>query len=165
MSCLSSNRVVSTDPAFRKTWLLHGVNMPWIEWAGTPSSNGEDSFGNAGKFRLEEGEGEILVHTLLPANHVTARRGGAGYEFWTPGNTSGGAWGSGRNWPLEPAEGGSLPTDPVELAIWKKFYGDDIKSIEHSNHRNIVPGAYRNRLFCNRRGRYRRLVFSSGSSA
>jgi hypothetical protein len=135
------DRVVSTDPAFRKTWLLHGVDMPWIEGAGTPSSNGEDSFGNAGKFRLEEGE--VLVHTLLPANHVTARRGGAGYEFWTPGNTSGGAWGSGRNWPLEPAEGGSLPTDPIELAIWKKFYGDDIKSIEHSNRRNVVPGAWR----------------------
>jgi hypothetical protein len=137
------DRVVSTDPAFRKTWLLHGVNMPWVEGTGTPSSNGEDSFGNAGKFRFDEGEGEILVHTLLPASHLTARRGGAGHEFWTPGNVSGGTWGSGRNWPLEPAEGGPLPTDPVELSMWKKFYGDDIKSIERSNHRNVVPGAWR----------------------
>jgi hypothetical protein len=117
--------------------------MPWVEGTGYPSSNGEDSFGNAAKFRLEEGGGEILVHTLLPANHITARRGGAGYEFWTPGNANGGAWGSGRNWPLEPAEGGPLPTDPVELALWKKFYGDDITSIERSNHRNVVPGAWR----------------------
>ncbi|HEY6376799.1 MAG TPA: heparinase II/III family protein, partial [Edaphobacter sp.] len=97
------DRVVSTDPSFRKTWLLHGVNMPWIEGTGTPSNNGEETFGNAGQFRMQEGEGEILVHTLLPANHVTARRGGAGHEFWTPGDTSGGPWGSGRNWALEPA--------------------------------------------------------------
>jgi hypothetical protein len=44
---------------------------------------------------------------------------------------------------LEPAEGGPLPTDPVELAIWNRFYGDDITSIERSNHRNVVPGAWR----------------------
>ena len=70
------DRVVSTDPAFRKTWLLHGVNMPWVEGTGTQSSNGEEIFGNASRFRMQEGEGEILVHTLLPVNHVTARRGG-----------------------------------------------------------------------------------------
>ena len=84
-----------------------------------------------------------LVHTLLPKDHVTSRRGGPGHEFWTPGNASGGAWGSGRNWELEPAEGGPLPTDPVELAMWKKFYGDEIKSIERSNRRNVVPGSWR----------------------
>ncbi|HZL28371.1 MAG TPA: heparinase II/III family protein [Acidobacteriaceae bacterium] len=137
------DRVISTDPAFRKTWLLHGVNMPWVEGTGTPSSNGEEAFGNAGSFRLQEGEGEILVHTLLPAHHITSRRGGPGHEFWTPGDASGGPWGSGRNWPLEPAEGGPLPSDSEELAMWKKFYGDDIKSIERSNHRNVVPGAWR----------------------
>jgi hypothetical protein len=137
------DHVVSTDPTFRKTWLLHGVNMPWIEGIGTQAGNGEELFGSAGKFRLQEGEGEILVHTLLPADHVTARRGGPGYEFWTPGNTNGGAWGSGRNWPLEPAEGGPLPTDPEELAMWKRFYGEDIESIERSNHRNVVPGSWR----------------------
>jgi hypothetical protein len=135
--------VVSTDPAFRKTWLLHGVNKPWVDGAGSPSTNGEETFGNAGQFRLQDGEGEILVHALLPTNHVTARRGGEGYEFWTPGDTNGGAWGSGRNWPMEPAEGGPLPKDPVELAMWRKFYGDDIKSIERSNHRNVVPGSWR----------------------
>ena len=137
------DRVVSTDPAFRKTWLLHGVNMPWIEGEGKAGGNGEDSFGNAGKFRLQEGEGEILVHTLLPAKHVTARRGGSGHEFWTPGDAKGGAWGSGRNWPLEPAEGGPLPTDPEELAMWKAFWGNETNKIERSNRRNVVPGAWR----------------------
>jgi len=137
------DRVVSTDPTFRKTWLLHGVNMPWIDGTGTKSSNGEETFGNAGWFRMQDGEGEILVHTLLPANHVTARRGGEGHEFWTPGDTNGGPWGSGRNWALEPAEGGPLPDDPVERAMWEKFYDNDISRIKRSNHRNVVPGSWR----------------------
>ena len=137
------DRVVSTDPSFRKAWLLHGVNTPWIEGTGTPSGSGEESFGNAAKFRLQEGEGEILVHTLLPETHVTARRGGTGYEFWTPGDANGGAWGSGRNWPLEPADGGPLPADPVERAMWQKFWGDDFTHIRSSNRRNVVPGAWR----------------------
>jgi len=137
------DRVVSTDPAFRKTWLLHGVNIPWVDGNGTPTSNGEETFGNAGRFRLQEGEGEMLVHTLLPIDHITSRRGGPGHEFWTPGDANGGSWGSGRNWELEPAEGGPLPNDPVELAMWKKFYGNNIKSVEHSNRRNVVPGSWR----------------------
>jgi hypothetical protein len=137
------DRVESTDPTFRKTWLVHGVNMPWVEGTGTPSSNGEETFGNASRFRLQEGEGEILVHTLLPVNHVTARRGGAGHEFWTPGDANGGSWGSGRNWALEPAEGGLLPDDPIEHAMWEKFYDNDIPRIKRSNRRNVVPGSWR----------------------
>jgi heparin/heparan-sulfate lyase len=135
--------VVSTDPSFRKTWLLHGVNEPWIEGAGVSSSNGEEIFGNAGRFRFQDGESEMLVHTLLPLSHVTARRGGPGHEFWTPGDANGGAWGSGRNWPLEPAAGGPLPTDPTELAMWEKFYDNDIKRIKSSNRRNVIPGSWR----------------------
>jgi hypothetical protein len=134
---------VSTDPAFRKTWLLHGANMPWVEGTGTQSNNGEEAFGNASQFSLQEGEGEVLVHTLLPANRVTVRRGGAGHEFWTPGDANGGPWGSGRNWALEPAEGGPLPNDPVEHAMWEKFNDNNIQRIKRSNRRNVVPGSWR----------------------
>ncbi len=137
------DRVISADASFRKTWLLHCVSMPEVEGTGTKAAHGEESFANARSFRLQDGEGEMTVHTLLPAHHNTSRRGGPGFEFWTPGNDEGGAWGTGRNWALEPAEGGPLPTDPVELAMWKKFWGDDIKSIERSNRRNVVPGAWR----------------------
>jgi hypothetical protein len=137
------DRVVSTDPAFRKTWLLHGVKMPWIEGSGTKSTNGEETFGNAGRFRLQDGEGEVLVHTLLPVDHVTARRGGEDHEFWTPGDAKGGPWGSGRNWALEPAEGGPLPDDPAERAMWEKFYDNDIPRIKRSNRRNVIPGSWR----------------------
>lgn len=137
------DRVISTDPSFRKTWLLHGTSMPAVDGTGTKAANGEESFGNARSFRFQDRDGEMTVHTLLPVHHNTSRRGGPGYEFWTPGNAEGGAWGTGRNWPLEPAEGGPLPADPVELAMWKTFWGDDIKSIERSNRRNVVPGAWR----------------------
>jgi len=137
------DRVMSTDPAFRKTWLLHGVNMPWIDGVGTPGGNGEEAFTNARRFRFQEGEGEMLVHTLLPADHITSRRGGPGHEFWTPGDAAGGAWGSGRNWPLDPAEGGPVPDDPAERAMWLKFWGHDLKTLDPSNRRNVVPGAWR----------------------
>ena len=137
------DRVVSMKPQFRKTWLLHGVNMPWVAGTETPSSNGEQIFDNASQFRFQEGGGEILVHTLLPVEHVTARRGTPGHEFWTPGDANGGAWGSGRSWPVEPAEGGPLPDDPVERAMWVKFWGKDIKRIEPSNRVNVVPGSWR----------------------
>jgi hypothetical protein len=137
------DRVVSTEPEFRKTWLLHGVNMPWVDGTGIQSSNGEEAFGNAGQFRLQDGDGEVLVHTLLPKRHITSRRGGTGHEFWTPGNTNGDPWGSGRNWALEPAEGGPLPDDPVERAMWEKFYDNDIPRIKRSNRRNVVPGSWR----------------------
>jgi hypothetical protein len=137
------DKVVSTDPSFKKVWLLHGVDQPWVEGKGTGASHGEESFGDAKQFRFQQGEGELLVHTLLPVDHNTSRRGGAGEEFWNPGNAEGGPWGSGRNWSLEPAEGGPLPTDPIELAMWKKFWGNDTKSIERSNRVNVVPGAWR----------------------
>jgi hypothetical protein len=137
------DRVASTDPAFRKTWLLHGVNMPWVEGTSVQANNGEESFGSSRQFRFQEGEGEMLVHTLLPAHHITSRRGGPGHEFWTPGDASGGPWGSGRNWALDPAEGGPLPDDPAERAMWKKFWGNDLKSLDPSNRRNVVPGSWR----------------------
>ncbi len=137
------DRVNSTDATFRKTWLLHGTSMPEVEGNGTKAANGEESFGNARSFRFQDGGGEMTVHTLLPVDHNTSRRGGPGYEFWTPGDAEGGVWGTGRNWALEPAEGGPLPSDPVELAMWKKFWGGDIKSIERSNRRNVVPGSWR----------------------
>ena len=57
--------------------------------------------------------------------------------------TGGQRRGGGENWPLEPAEGGPLPDDPRLRAMWKKFWGDDFKKLEHSNRKNVVPGAWR----------------------
>jgi hypothetical protein len=80
---------------------------------------------------------------LLPLNRTVKKRGGAGYEFWTPGDAHGGDWGSGQNWPLEPAEGGPLPADRKERKMWKVFWGDDFEHIERSNRKNVVSGHWR----------------------
>jgi heparin/heparan-sulfate lyase len=122
------DRVRATDPAFRKAWLLHGVNEPKVEGS---------------VFTFEERKGRLRVHSLLPAEREIRARGGPGQEFWTPGDEKGGAWGSGRNWPPPPFEGGPLPDAPDLRHMWKTFWGEDLERLSPSNARNVVPGAWR----------------------
>jgi heparin/heparan-sulfate lyase len=124
------DRVVSQNPSFRKAWLLHGVNKPSVDQ-------------NARMFRFNDGAGELTVHSLLPHEVSFTPRGGPGNEFYTPGDEHGGQWGSGQNWPLEPPQGGPLPDDPELRHMWKTFWGDDFSQILSSNHKNVVPGAWR----------------------
>ena len=135
--------VVSTNPSFRKVWLLHGVNQPSIDQDLGQGTAEAKEFRNANTFRFRENRGELLVHSLLPRERVVARRGGPGNEFYTPGNDNGGPWASGENWPLEPAKGGPLPEDPKLAHMWKTFWGKDFSEISPSNRRNVVPGAWR----------------------
>lgn len=137
------DRVVSTNAAFRKAWLLHGVNEPIVAGEGRKGAQGATDFPNARTFRFNDGAGELLAHSLLPRERIITRRGGAGYEFFTPGDERGGAWGSGENWPLEPPEGGPLPDDPRLRHMWKVFYGEDLSALWKSNRKNVVPGAWR----------------------
>jgi hypothetical protein len=94
-------------------------------------------------FRFNEGTGEVSVHSLLPHDAAVTPRGGPGNEFYTPGDEHGGQWGSGQNWPLEPAQGGPLPDEKRLRHMWKSFWGDDFSEILSSNHKNVVPGAWR----------------------
>jgi hypothetical protein len=126
------DRVVSQNAAFRKAWLLHGVNQPSV-----------DDDPNARMFRFNDGSGELSVHSLLPHDGTVTRRGGPGNEFYTPGDEHGGQWGSGENWPLEPPQGGPLPDNPRLRHVWKIFWGDDFSQILSSNRKNVVPGAWR----------------------
>ena len=135
--------VISTNPSYKKTWLLHGVNQPSVDQDAGQGTRESRDFLNAKTFRFRENEGEFLVHSLLPRERVITRRGGPGEEFFTPGDDSGGAWGSGENWPLEPADGGPLPQDPKLVKMWKTFWGDDFSKISPSNRRNVIPGAWR----------------------
>ncbi len=137
------DRVVSKNPSFRKAWLLHGVNQPSIDGDGPKGGPGAQEFRGAKVFSFAEGTGELLVHALLPEDRMITRRGGAGSEFYTPGNDNGGAWGSGENWPLEPPRGASLPDDPKLRHMWKLFWGEDFNKILSSNRKNVVPGAWR----------------------
>jgi len=136
------DRVVSNNPAFRKAWLLHGVNRPIVDGESGESA-GVQEFSQAKSVRFSEGSGEVLVHTLLPEKRVLTRRGGNANEFFTPGDDSSGAWGTGENWPLEAADGSPLPEDPKLRRMWKLFWGEDFDRILSSNRKNVVPGAWR----------------------
>jgi len=136
------DRVVSAKPDFRKSWLLHGVSAPRVDQDADVKPGAQD-FSNADTFRFSDGTGELLVHSLLPHKRTITRRGGAGSDFYCPGDEHGGAWGSGENWSLEPAEGAPLPDDPRLLHLWKAFWGDDFSKILRSNRKNVVPGGWR----------------------
>jgi hypothetical protein len=137
------DRVVSTNPSFRKTWLLHGVNPPLVDQGEGQGTGEAKEFRDASTFRFRDGSGELLVHSLLPRERVLTRRGGPGHDFYTPGDDHGGAWGSGGNWPLDPTDGGPLPEDSNLQHMWKTFWGDDFSSISASNRKKVVPGAWR----------------------
>ncbi len=128
------DRVNSTNPDFHKAWLLHGVNQPTVDEDTGNAAAGVSTFSNAKTFCFNEGTGELRVHSLLPEQRSVIRRGGPGNEFYTPGNDHGGAWGTGQNWPLEPAAGGPLPEDPKLRHMWKTFWGED-----YSQHRKFEP--------------------------
>jgi heparin/heparan-sulfate lyase len=139
------DRVRSTDVAYRKVWLLHGVAQPRVEGGATPQSvgHGGTSYADAALVTFEDGQGRLRVHSLLPAAREVIVRGGPGWEFWTPGDERGGAWGSGQNWPLDPPEGGPLPDDPYLKKMWLTFWGADLARLAPSNRRAVVPGAWR----------------------
>jgi heparin/heparan-sulfate lyase len=139
------DRVRSTDPSFKKVWLLHGVGRPRVAAAepGRDVGHGGTAFANASGFSYADGGGALIVHCLLPRDREVVARGGPGWEFWTPGDEFGGAWGSGRNWPQDPPEGGPLPDDPYLRRMWKAFWGQDFDRLLASNTRAVVPAAWR----------------------
>ena len=52
------------------------------------------SIGDARVVTFEDGQGRLRVHSMLPVEREVIVRGGPGFEFWTPGDERGGAWGS-----------------------------------------------------------------------
>lgn len=64
------DRVESTRPEFRKTWLLHCAPEPRID--GT-------------RFEIVNGKGRLAVESLLPAGAQIAAIGGPGHEFEVAG--------------------------------------------------------------------------------
>jgi hypothetical protein len=138
------DRVRARDPSYRKAWLLHGVSEPKVEAgsAGKGVGQGGTSYRDASLVTFEDGSGRLVVHPLLPADRQVIVRGGPGFEFWTPGDDGGGAWGSGRNWPLDPPEGGPLPQDPYLRKMWLTFW-DGMDRLAPSNRRAVVPGGWR----------------------
>jgi hypothetical protein len=139
------DRVRAKDPSFKKVWLLHGVAEPRVvsQSAAVDAGQGARSYRNAVSATFEEGGGQLRAHTLLPREREVVVRGGPGFEFFTPGDEHGGAWGSGQNWPLDPPDGGPLPEDAYLKRMWKTFWGADLARLSPSNRRAVVPGAWR----------------------
>jgi len=139
------DRVRSTDPNYKKVWLLHGVGEPRVsaEAKARDIGHGGTAYANATVFTSEDGQGRLRVHSLLPREREVVKRGGPGFEFWTPGDEFGGGWGSGKNWPLDPPAGGPLTTDPYLRKMWKTFWGDDFDKLLPSNTRAVVPAVWR----------------------
>ena len=69
------DRVISTKPEYKKTWLLHTASEPVI------SGNG---------FHEEFDKGKLFCRTILPEKAGITKIGGPGKQFWS----------GGRNWPL-----------------------------------------------------------------
>jgi hypothetical protein len=139
------DRVTSRDPAQKKVWLLHGVGEPRVlaSTAARAVGQGGAAYAEASLVTFEDGGGRLAIHPLLPRECEVVVRGGPGFEFWTPGDENGGAWGSGKNWPLDPPEGGPLPTDPYLRRMWLTFWGGDMQKLSPSNRRAVVPGGWR----------------------
>ncbi|MDX9752819.1 MAG: heparinase II/III family protein [bacterium] len=64
------DRVDSPAPGFDKAWLLHSIEEPIQEGEG---------------WAIEQNQGRLVVHTLLPEASETKIIGGPGKEFWVDG--------------------------------------------------------------------------------
>ena len=86
------DRVTTTDPAYRKEWLLHTAHEPEID----------------GKVvRAEQGRGRMFCRTLFPADAKITKVGGPGKEFWA----------AGKNWPL--VDRGLTPENKAMMGQWR----------------------------------------------
>jgi heparin/heparan-sulfate lyase len=86
------DRVCSTGPEARKTWLLHTAREPIIR---------------QNVFSADQEEGRLFCRTILPEGAKLARVGGAGKQFWS----------GGRNWSLP--EGFRAPETTELLGQWR----------------------------------------------
>jgi hypothetical protein len=90
------DRVESTDPGFKKKWLLHSLTEPILDGnedfscsqaTGESRCQGDSNAGisksyDSGYARIANGESELHSRTLYPTDHVYRKIGGSGYEFW-----------------------------------------------------------------------------------
>ncbi|MFC3797980.1 heparin/heparin-sulfate lyase HepB [Cohnella sp. GCM10012308] len=92
------DRVVSSDPNFKKYWLLHSMEEPVIDEATKTATIKRTEHGDSGK---------LVNQTLLPAasNAVIEKVGGPGHEFDV----------FGTNYPVVP----SNPSNTEEPGAWR----------------------------------------------
>jgi len=86
------DRVSSTRPEYRKTWLLHTATEPRLQQK---------------EFSAGQDRGKLFCRTLLPEEAELSKTGGPGKQFWN----------GGRNWPLP--QGYRTPDTTQLLGQWR----------------------------------------------
>ncbi len=71
------DRVISADPSYKKTWLLHSIQEPQIEGSTTTVVRDEEGYEGEGRYF-----GKLEAMTLLPEAVDIRKVGGPGKEFW-----------------------------------------------------------------------------------
>ena len=71
------DQVVSTDPSFKKTWLLHSIEKPTISGQTFTVKRTGEEYSGEGRYG-----GKLSVQTLLPKSADLRAVGGDGKEFW-----------------------------------------------------------------------------------
>ena len=71
------DQIISTDPAFKKTWLLHSIEKPTISGRSFTVRRTGEEFSGEGTYG-----GKLFVQTLLPKDADLRTVGGEGKEFW-----------------------------------------------------------------------------------
>ncbi len=107
------DRVISTDPGFKKTWLLHSIQEPEIKGRTTTIIRDGEAYGGG------EYGGKLVVETLLPEKTNISKIGGPGKEFWVESTQT--------NYEAKPkgdaAEPGAwrIEVSPVVQSKWNVF--------------------------------------------
>lgn len=80
------DRVHSTDPAFRKTWLVHSVQEPEISGSTIHIARTGRNRGTRNTRMPDDAEfgGRLVAESLLPKSASIKKVGGPGREFWVP---------------------------------------------------------------------------------
>ncbi|MHB9029222.1 MAG: hypothetical protein ACYC9O_10660, partial [Candidatus Latescibacterota bacterium] len=86
------DRVTSTQPGYKKTWLLHTATEPRFEGA---------------VFTADQEQGRLYAKTLLPEKFAMTKIGGPGKQFWIDG----------RNFPFPPKS--TQPDTTQLLGQWR----------------------------------------------
>ena len=158
------DRVRTTDPEFQEGLVAAWRRRTTVDGSATR----EEMLVTAAlptrtpsTFTYEDGEGRLRVHSLLPREREVDNAGGPGWEFWTPGDEFGGAWGSGKNWPLDPPAGGPLPPIRIFARCGRLFGAKILKSCYLEYARGCSGGVAR-RSFSGKTSERRLLSTCSG---
>ena len=71
------DRVVSTEPSFKKTWLLHSIQEPKIQERTVTIVRDGNHYTGKGRYG-----GKLVVESLLPEQAIITKVGGSGKQFW-----------------------------------------------------------------------------------